>query len=67
MTTINHTYPANPVDGRVYTDADYKIAAEANLFFARMERKRGNTEAAAAYQRLARTYIKQELDRDTGK
>lgn len=42
---------------------DYNAAARGQLFFAKMARLQGNTEAANAHYNLADTYIKQELNR----
>ena len=40
---------------------DFRAAARGQLFFARMAREQGNLEAADAHERLANTYIQQEL------
>ena len=48
---------------QTFTSHDYKVAAEANLFFAKMDRLYGRTESSQAHYGLADLYIKQELRR----
>lgn len=50
-----------------YTSEDYKVAAQGQLFFAKMTRLQGNTDAADAHYDLADLYIKQELRKATRK
>ena len=46
------------------TSADYKRAADMNLWAAKMMRLKGDEQAATAHFNLADLYIKQELRRD---
>ena len=46
------------------TSADYKRAADMNLWAAKMMRLKGDEQAATAHFNLAALYIKQELRRD---
>ena len=47
-----------------HTSDDYKYAARANLWFAKMARLYGRKDEAEGHYKLAELYIKQELARN---
>ncbi len=57
MPTPTNVDPINPRTGKPYTAADYKIAAEANIFFARCTRQQARpAKEWEAHMSLARMY-----------